>query len=56
MTNNNNNYFGKLAKSYTSSSANANLLTLAIAFSYDSQANVPCFDVQLCLVMGMDIQ
>lgn len=59
MTNINNNYFTKLAKTYTSSSANANLLTLAIAFSYDcltARDNVPCFGVQLFLVMGMDIQ
>lgn len=35
------------------------MLTLAIAFSYDCRTardNVPCFGVQLFLVMGMDIQ
>lgn len=53
------NYFPKLVKTYTLSSANANSLTLAIAFSCDCPTatdNVPCFDVQLFQGIKVNMQ
>lgn len=59
MRTSNTNYFPKLVKTYTLSSANANSLTLAIAVSCDyptATDNVPCVDVQLFQGIKVNIQ